>query len=52
MLTHSILEHILCENPGGTLARRVLIENNGENETDFFHTDALSPAVAVEVNCD
>lgn len=33
-------------------ARRMLIENNIEDGVSFFHMDALSPAVALKVNCD
>ena len=33
-------------------AKRMLIENNIEDEIDFFHMDALSSAVAMKVNCD
>jgi Transposase DDE domain len=36
----------------GRYAQRMLIENNIEDGINFFHTDALSSAVAMKVNCD
>lgn len=33
-------------------AQRMVIENSIEDGIDFFHIDALSSAVAMEVNCD
>jgi hypothetical protein len=36
----------------GRYAKRMLIENNIEDGIDFFHMDALSSAVAMNVNCD
>jgi transposase len=36
----------------GRYAQRMLIENNIEDGIDFFHMDALSSAVAMQVNCD
>ena len=36
----------------GRYVQRMVIENNIEDEIDFFHIDALSSAVALEVNCD
>jgi hypothetical protein len=36
----------------GRYAQRMLIENNIEDGIDFFHMDALSSAVALEVSCD
>lgn len=36
----------------GRYAQRVLIENGIADSIDFFHMDALSPAVAMKVSCD
>src|SRR4051794_19934557 len=39
-------------HPVGRYAQRMLIENNIADGIDFFHMDALSSAVALEINCD
>ena len=36
----------------GRYAQRMLVENHIEDGIDFFHLDALSSAVALQVNCD
>src|SRR5262249_26377993 len=50
-----LLTNQLSRSPShliGRYAQRMLIENNIEDGIDFFHMDALSSAVALEVNCD